>query len=114
MAASTLPGVEELLVRGGLTSAFSVALTTIYTFAFMNFILAFFNLIPIPPLDGSRVLQRFLHGRARQWYAQIERYGFFIVLALLWGGELWGVDLLQGYFAWTVEPLMRFFSGVMS
>jgi hypothetical protein len=52
-------------------------------FMLFNLLLAFFNLIPIPPLDGSRVLQWFLSGPAFQAYNSIERYGFFILVALI-------------------------------
>ena len=49
----------------------------------VNLILAFLNLIPIPPLDGSRVLMRFLSPKQGEKYAKIEPYGFIIILALL-------------------------------
>ena len=49
----------------------------------INLILAFLNLIPIPPLDGSRVLMRFLPPRLAMQYLRIEPFGFIIILALL-------------------------------
>ena len=52
----------------------------------INFILAFFNLIPIPPLDGSRILSVFLQGNIRYRYEQLERYGFMLVFAFLFLG----------------------------
>lgn len=55
---------------------------------FMNLILMVLNLIPIPPLDGSRVVSAFLRGRAAYYYARIEPYGFFILLALIAFGAL--------------------------
>lgn len=52
----------------------------------INLVLAFFNLIPIPPLDGSRVVLIFLSNEQAAKYNRLERYGFFIVLALLYLG----------------------------
>jgi Zn-dependent protease len=45
--------------------------------------LGFFNLIPIPPLDGSKVLRYFLRGSAAYYYDRFERYGVFVLLILL-------------------------------
>jgi Zn-dependent protease len=53
---------------------------------FINVVLALFNLIPIPPLDGSRILMGLLpEGLARQ-YISLERYGFIILFAFIWLG----------------------------
>lgn len=49
----------------------------------LNLILAFFNLIPIPPLDGSHVLAQLLPVRMRAGYRQMGRYGLLILMALL-------------------------------
>jgi len=56
--------------------------------ALMNIVLMVFNLLPIPPLDGSRVVARFLKGRALFNYRQMERFGLLIVFGLLWLGVL--------------------------
>lgn len=50
---------------------------------FLNLILAIFNLIPIPPLDGSRVLFALLPARAHELEAFFERYGIFILLIFI-------------------------------
>ncbi|MBU4377028.1 MAG: site-2 protease family protein [Candidatus Omnitrophica bacterium] len=54
----------------------------------INIILGSFNLIPIPPLDGSRVLMEFLPYDAKYKLARLEPYGFFIIVILLWTGIL--------------------------
>lgn len=54
----------------------------------INVVLMILNLIPIPPLDGSRILSCFLSPRASLRYNQIEPYGFLILLLLLATGLL--------------------------
>lgn len=52
----------------------------------MNLMLGFFNLIPIPPLDGSKVIGVFLPARLRRAYFSVERFGFILIFALLYFG----------------------------
>ena len=56
--------------------------------ALMNIVLMVFNLIPIPPLDGSRIVAKFLKGQALYSYRKLERFGLLIVFGLLWLGVL--------------------------
>lgn len=82
-------------------------------FCYLNLVLMFFNLIPLPPLDGSRVLPLFLSDRAMETYEQVERYGFVILIAAVWLlPGLIGFDPLWWYFSWTVRPALTLFAGV--
>lgn len=49
----------------------------------VNLMLAVFNLIPIPPLDGSRFVLGLLQGPLARWYAHLERYGVLLLVGLL-------------------------------
>ena len=79
-----------LLARLGVTigaSAENVSLPLIYmgiAGISINLVLALINLLPIPPLDGSRVLTGMLPHRLAWQYNQLERYGFIILLILLY------------------------------
>lgn len=54
----------------------------------INIILAIFNLLPIPPLDGSKVLMGLLPPRQAAAFAKLEPFGFIILLALFYTGIL--------------------------
>jgi Zn-dependent protease len=65
----------------------------------VNVALAAFNLIPIPPLDGAKVLAEFLPWGARARFLEFERYGFWALILLLYTGLL--------------EPVIRFMQGMV-
>lgn len=77
-----------LLLRLLTPSPFGIFYTVLTVFAQINIMLAAFNLIPIPPLDGSKILMGFLSRRAQYTLERIEPYGMFIIIALLYLGVL--------------------------
>jgi Zn-dependent protease len=70
---------------------------------FLNVGLAVFNILPIPPLDGSKVLQTFLPESMEPVFEFLERFGFIILLLLLQAGVI----------GWVVGPLNRLILGIL-
>jgi Zn-dependent protease len=65
---------------------------------FINLLLAVFNLLPIPPLDGSRVISALLPNPLAYKYNQLERYGFVILIGLMFIGGF-------SYIVWPIVGL---------
>jgi Zn-dependent protease len=62
----------------------------------MNISLAVFNLLPFPPLDGSKILETFLPASAQPFLATMEQFGFFILMGLIY----------IGFFSAIMRPVM--------
>lgn len=79
-------GLSVLLKPSLIGTSYQDLLMLFYYIVVINIILGIFNLIPIPPLDGSHLLESFLPYEARVKFEQIGRYGFilaFVVIILL-------------------------------
>jgi Zn-dependent protease len=75
----------------------------LYTVAEINITLGALNLIPIPPLDGSKILMGFVSERTQYFLARLEPYGFLIIVGLLFLGLL---DPVIGLFRWVIATLI--------
>jgi len=72
--------------------------------AYINITLAALNLIPLPPLDGSKILMGFASEKIQYLLARLEPYGIFILIGLLYLGLL---DPLIGFFQGIIIELIR-------
>jgi len=63
----------------------------------MNISLAVFNLLPFPPLDGSKILDTFLPASMRPFLEMLEQYGFLILMVLIY----------MGFFNAIITPVIR-------
>ena len=75
----------------------------------INLVLALINMIPIPPLDGSRIISGILPNKWAWQYNKLERYGFIILLVLLWTG---GVSYVLGYPLFYFQKLFLSLAGI--
>jgi Zn-dependent protease len=99
----TLPMTYQLGIAGaGSNSILAPATLFLYELMLINIVLAVFNLIPVPPLDGSHVLRHFLPETIRRAYDTI---GIFGLLALVYlGGRLLNrlIDPPRSFFDWIL------------
>jgi Zn-dependent protease len=80
--------ISLLLFRILSPSPDEVTYTLLYYMSQINIMLASFNLIPIPPLDGSKILMGFVSNKVRYTLESLEPYGMFIIIGLLYIGAL--------------------------
>lgn len=121
MAVVALAGPFSNIVLGALAAAMlQVARFTgnslgvgeqfLWIFMLVNFSLAAFNMIPLPPLDGSRILTAVLPGFWRPILAPLERYGILILFLLLVFGRGIGSSILSAIIDPVRDLLLRIFA----
>jgi Zn-dependent protease len=103
VATILLAFVALLFFRLFSPSSSGVVAILVYYVVEINITLAALNLIPIPPLDGSKILMGMVSERTRYFLARLEPYGFFIIIGFLYLGIL---DPLIGLFRWMIMTLI--------
>jgi Zn-dependent protease len=95
------------------TAVPSVILNGLFLFIVINVALMIFNLVPIPPLDGSKVLFSMLSPRqVYQWRPVLEQYGFLILIVVAFVPILPGGETLFGFvFVKVGSPIVSFLIG---
>jgi len=76
----------------------------------INLALAVFNILPIAPLDGSKILAGILPARFENAIAQLERYGPFVLIGLIIIGRVTDIPILGG----LIWPFVKFFSKIFA
>jgi len=89
-------------------------MTIIYYIYIYNIVFAVFNLLPIPPLDGSKVLMVFLPNKALPTFYEIQKYGMFIILGLAITGLLSiiinpVINWIVSIYSFILTPIFTFF-----
>jgi len=85
------------------THSSGIVAVLVYYVVQINVTLAALNLIPIPPLDGSKILMGVASGRVQYFLARLEPYGFFIIIGLLYLGIL---DFLIAFFRGIITTMI--------
>ena len=96
--------VALLFSRMFLMSSSGIVAVLVYYVVEINITLAALNLIPIPPLDGSKILMGVTSERVGYLLSRMERYGFFIIIGLLYLGIL---DFLIAFFRGIIVALIK-------
>lgn len=99
-------GVAVGLALTNVTEPFFVRMAT--AGVLVNLVMCFFNLFPLPPLDGGRILASVLPAKQSIAFSRLEPYGFFIVMALVLSGVLGRLWLtpLMGMGAGVIRTLL--------
>jgi Zn-dependent protease len=84
-------GVRLIGFEGGTNPATSQIFQFLLMMVVLNVLLAVFNMLPVPPLDGGNVLMGLLRGRASELFNSIRPFGMIILYALLLSGLLWQI-----------------------
>lgn len=119
-AAVLLKGIEKSSIEAAVNSVFNsqsadlmnwqnvVAIALLYIIV-INAGLALFNLIPIPPLDGSKIVESFANEKIRNLMESMEKYGFIVIIVMVYFGL---IDKILGpAFSFIVTGILKLVTG---
>jgi Zn-dependent protease len=92
-----LIGLMKALVKYNILTLASPVYTLLFICMYINVILLVFNMLPIPPLDGSRVVEGLLPDRYADQYQRIGPYMFIVIIALMYFGVLYKLFIYAIY-----------------
>ncbi len=90
----------------------NVFLLILFYTIFINIALGLFNLIPFPPLDGSKILGAFLSDEAYYKYQRFERKGVLILVIIIIGGNLLGIHIIGRIIIPPINLILRLLTGI--
>ena len=110
LIAAILAALLSALVNSGFWMKDAMGVTVLGGAIWINLVLAAFNLFPLPPLDGSRIVAYFLRGELLMLWHRIERIGLFILIGLLLAAPdvIWGFVGPVAY--WFAEQFASVFN----
>ena len=91
------------LVDGQSASVITPIALLLYYFLYINVLLAVFNMIPVPPLDGGQIVGQLIPASWQPAYAALSRYGFIVLIVLLY--------MRVPFYLFT--PVLHFFLGIL-
>ncbi len=103
-----MAAMAAVLLRTGLvpsttiTSFLPAPTTFLLTFIVINLVLMLFNLIPVAPLDGEKILEYILPEPLRSGFMKIQPYGPIILLILMFVLPRFGIDIIS----WVMNPAL--------
>lgn len=103
--------VHTILFSQGVISSGSEVHAILYYAVFTNFILMFFNLLPVPPLDGGHVIQQFMPYKHRAKFDEFARFGPFIILGFMLIPQLRQAFALPA--RWCTEQVYSLFGSML-
>ena len=112
LGAAFLTLVLAVLFRYSASGLIASLICLLDLFIILNLILANFNLIPVPPLDGSHLLAYFLKGEAKEFYRRIQASGFMAFIIFLLLARMVPVGPGGNLFSLLLSPAFKLFDGI--